>query len=146
MKAWRQVPTGHLRWFLVFIVSMINLFAHSRWPSTRIDSSKAMRSIDRAWQISRARNAPFPWEFLSFKQGPKISSERWNSLLSNLTIRLWLQGDNCPKEVRNSFTGKWACLLSQANYFVGVSHHHLVVGHTHEDIGVFAQNHMVTMQ
>ena len=50
-------------------------------------------------------------------------------------LRLWLQGDNCPKEVRNSFTGKWACLLAQANYFVGAAHHHMVVGHTHEDIG-----------
>ncbi|CAL1173955.1 unnamed protein product [Cladocopium goreaui] len=74
----------------------------------------AMRSIDRAWQQARARNQPFPWE-------------------------LWLQGDNCPKEVRNSFTGKWLCLLAQANYFVGGSHHHMVVGHTHEDIdGVFS--------
>ena len=50
-------------------------------------------------------------------------------------MRLWLRGDNCPKEVRNSFTGKWACLLGQAGFFVGVSHHHMVVGHTHEDIG-----------
>ncbi|CAL1126565.1 unnamed protein product [Cladocopium goreaui] len=74
----------------------------------------AMRSIDRAYQQARAKNAPFPWE-------------------------LWLQGDNCPKEVRNSFTGKWGCLLAQANFFVGVSHHHMVVGHTHEDIdGVFS--------
>lgn len=52
---------------------------------------------------------------------------------------MWLQGDNCPKEVRNSFIGKWSCLLAQANYFVGASHHHMVVGHTHEDIGLVNQ-------
>ena len=46
-----------------------------------------------------------------------------------------MQGDNTPKELRNSWIGKWACLLTQAGYFRGVSHHHLVVGHTHEDIG-----------
>ncbi len=66
----------------------------------------------------------FPWEVETHKDWIRI-------------IRLWLQGDNCPKEVRNSWTGKWACMLSQANYFVGVSHHHMVVGHTHEDIGAF---------
>ena len=60
------------------------------------------------------------------------SSKFWNSKLGP---RLWLQGDNCPKEVRNSFTGKWMCLMTQANFFVSAAHHHMVVGHTHEDIG-----------
>ena len=58
-----------------------------------------------------------------------------NFLNTKLGPRLWLQGDNCPKEVRNSFTGKWMCLMTQANFFVGAAHHHMVVGHTHEDIG-----------
>ena len=106
-------------------------------PSLRPDklncSCEAMRSIDRAWQISRARNAPFPWEFLSNKKG-SLGGGTHKAL--NFVMRPWLQGDNCPKEVRNSWTGKWACMLSQANYFVGVSHHHMV-GHTHEDIGAF---------
>ena len=51
------------------------------------------------------------------------------------TLRLWIQGDNTPKELRNSYTGKWACLLTQGKYFKSVAHHHMVVGHTHEDIG-----------
>lgn len=53
---------------------------------------------------------------------------------------MWLQGDNACKEVRNSFTGRWATLLCQANYFSATGHHHLEVGHTHEDIGRGSQN------
>lgn len=34
--------------------------------SSHACSSKAMRSIDRAWQLSRAKNIPFPWELLGF--------------------------------------------------------------------------------
>ena len=50
-------------------------------------------------------------------------------------LRCWLQGDNCPKEVRNSFVGKWCSLLTQAQYFKTATHAHLCKGHTHEDIG-----------
>ena len=104
-----------------------------------------MRSIDRAYQQARAKNAPFPWELGSYNVFGGIFLSRILNLKILIcliffgewlvNLRLWLQGDNCPKEVRNSFTGKWGCLLAQANYFVGVSHHHMVVGHTHEDIG-----------
>ena len=55
--------------------------------------------------------------------------------ISFVDSRLWIQGDNTPKELRNSFTGKWACMMTQANFFKSVSHHHMMVGHTHEDIG-----------
>ena len=75
MKEWQRVPTGHSRWFPVWnqIKSEIwNLVSVLFYPSLRPHkpncSSEAMRSIDRAWQISRARNAPFPWEFLGNKQ------------------------------------------------------------------------------
>lgn len=50
-------------------------------------------------------------------------------------IRLWVQADNAVKEIRNSFTGRWASLLVQSGFFNVVAHHHLMVGHTHEDIG-----------
>jgi hypothetical protein len=50
-------------------------------------------------------------------------------------VRCWLQGDNAVKEVHNSFTGRWATLMTQAQFFDCVSHHHMEVGHTHEDIG-----------
>ena len=49
--------------------------------------------------------------------------------------RIWLQGDNTVKEIRNAYSGKWASLLTQGRYARSVSHHHMVVGHTHEDIG-----------
>lgn len=52
-----------------------------------------------------------------------------------VVVRLWLQGDNACKEVRNSFTGRWATLLTQSSYFKSVSINHMEVGHTHEDIG-----------
>ena len=52
-----------------------------------------------------------------------------------LFARCWWQGDNTVKELRNSFTGKMASLLTSASYFNCVSHHHLMVGHTHEDVG-----------
>ena len=51
-------------------------------------------------------------------------------------MRLWIQGDNTPKELKNGFIGKWACMMTQSGYFKSVSHHHMVVGHTHEDIGL----------
>ena len=50
-------------------------------------------------------------------------------------LRIWLQSDNAVKEVRNSYTGRWATLMCQGGWFGGASHHHMVVGHTHEDIG-----------
>ena len=51
-------------------------------------------------------------------------------------MRLWIQGDNTPKELKNGFIGKWACMMTQSGYFKSVSHRHMVVGHTHEDIGL----------
>ena len=42
------------------------------------------------------------------------------------------------KELRNSFTGKMACLLTSSKMFNVVGHHHLMVGHTHEDVGFLA--------
>lgn len=49
-------------------------------------------------------------------------------------LRLWLQADNTPKEVRNQYTSQLCCLLCQANTFSVTGHHHLGVGHTHEDV------------
>ena len=62
-----------------------------------------------------------------------IHSHHPSLIYSN--TRLWVQGDNTPKELRNSFTGKWACMLCQSKFFTCVAHHHMMVGHTHEDIG-----------
>ena len=45
-----------------------------------------------------------------------------------------MQGDNTPKELKNSYTSQICCLLSQANIFQTTGHHHLQVGHTHEDV------------
>ena len=53
---------------------------------------------------------------------------------AGVKLRLWLQADNAPKELRNQYTGQMLCLLTQANYFQCSSHQHLHVGHTHEDV------------
>lgn len=50
-------------------------------------------------------------------------------------LRLWWQGDNTVKELRNSMTGKLASLMTSAGFFNITAHHHLQVGHTHEDVG-----------
>ena len=93
-----------------------------------LSSNKAMMAIDKAWQIARQRNQPFPMELLG------------KLLKLDFCVRCWLQADNACKELRNSWTGKWASLLCQGKYFGNVSHHHLTVGHTHEDIGCPKKN------
>lgn len=49
-------------------------------------------------------------------------------------MRLWLQSDNAPKELRNSHSSRILCMLTQSGHFNLTSHNHLMVGHTHEDV------------
>ena len=49
-------------------------------------------------------------------------------------FRCWLQADNTVKEVRNGYVARLAATLVQGSTFSCMSHHHLVVGHTHEDV------------
>ena len=67
--------------------------------------------------------------------GPLVVISVFKFFIPECFLRCWLQGDNCPKEVRNSFVGKWCSLLTQAQYFKTATHAHLCKGHTHEDIG-----------
>lgn len=92
-----------------------------------------MRSIDHAWARARALGLDFPLESGTQHWYCYLNSIFWDAYL--LFLRYWLQGDNCPKEVRNSFIGKWCAMMTQAQYFKCVTHAHLCVGHTHEDIG-----------
>lgn len=52
-------------------------------------------------------------------------------------FRFWLQADNTVKEVRNGTSGQLCSLLVAGNYFEEAGHHHLPVGHTHEDVDAF---------
>ena len=65
-------------------------------------------------------------------------------------IRLWLQGDNAPKECRNVSMAKWAIALVQGGYFKQVSECFLEVGHTHEDVGrvslVYTKQKLASLQ
>ena len=50
------------------------------------------------------------------------------------SLRLWVQGDNTPKELRNQWTASMMACFCQAGLFETCSHCHLGVGHTHEDV------------
>lgn len=106
--------------------------SHSTRIPPNLSSFQAMRSIDHAWARARALGLDFPLE--PGTQHWYLNSIFWVGCMFSF-LRCWLQGDNCPKEVRNSFIGKWCAMMTQAQYFKCVSHAHLCVGHTHEDIG-----------
>ena len=72
-----------------------------------------MRSLERVFTVVRQRGRSFPRSF-------------------------WLQADNTVKEVKNSTAGIICSALVSCNYFRDAGHHHLPVGHTHEDVdGIF---------
>ena len=48
-----------------------------------------------------------------------------------------MQSDNTVKEVKNSVSASMMSSLLLAEYFEEAGHHHLPVGHTHEDIDAF---------
>ena len=48
---------------------------------------------------------------------------------------LWLQADNTVKEVKNALSGLLLSVLLQRGILSEGGHHHLPVGHTHEDVG-----------
>ena len=53
-------------------------------------------------------------------------------------LRLFLQSDNTVKELRNQYSHRIGGALVQANVFRQVGLHHMVPGHTHEDVdGVY---------
>ena len=86
-----------------------------------------MRAINHTWEQCRQRGKNFPYEPL----GTHMALS-WGLL----KLRLWLQADNCPREVRNQFTAKWAISMVQAGYFTNISQNFLEKGHTHEDVGL----------
>ena len=57
-------------------------------------------------------------------------------LFWNLNPRLWVQGDNTVKELKNQLSGQMISLLIAGGFMDEGGHHHLPMGHTHEDIGV----------
>ena len=56
------------------------------------------------------------------------------SLISCLYCLLLLQSQ-LPQEVKNSIFGGWCACVTAAGFYRSVTHAHLPVGHTHEDIG-----------
>ena len=49
--------------------------------------------------------------------------------------RLWVQGDNTVKELKNALAGQMISMMISGNLIDEGGHHHLPKGHTHEDIG-----------
>ena len=48
-----------------------------------------------------------------------------------------MQSDNTVKEVKNSVSAAMMSSLLVGDYFEEAGHHHLPVGHTHEDVDAF---------
>ena len=105
-----------------------------------------LRSLEKAWIRSRRTNTEFPKEFLGwqFEFSHCYSLFNWIfqcnindirlKIVIQLVLRLWCQSDNTVKEVRNTYGQRMLCALLQGGVFRRTSEHHLVVGHTHEDI------------
>ena len=53
---------------------------------------------------------------------------------------VWLQCDNTVKELKNSISGRLMCSLVSQGHIRECGHHHLEVGHTHEDCGPLGWN------
>ena len=68
-----------------------------------------LRTLDRVWQQCQRHGKPFPMD-------------------------CWLQADNTPREINNSFVDRAMALLTAHGFFRCCGHAHLRVGHTHEDI------------
>ena len=52
-----------------------------------------------------------------------------------VAVRLWVQGDNTVKELKNQLSGQLLSMLIASGFINEGGHHHLPIGHTHEDIG-----------
>lgn len=58
-----------------------------------------------------------------------VQKELWELL------RLYVQGDNTVRELKNGLSGVMMAALVNGRFFDECGHHHLPVGHTHEDVG-----------
>lgn len=56
-----------------------------------------------------------------------------------------MQSDNTVKEVKNGLSGTVMSTLVNSRFFDECGHHHLPVGHTHEDIGRAQQTLLQTI-
>ena len=113
---------------------------------------QVMRSLQKVWARTRARNTLFPKEMLFFEFNSYfvcficsptlfcLFPKFWLKLRSMGTrIRLWLQSDNTVKEIRNQYGCRTLAALTQAGIFQSSCEAHLRVGHTHEDVdGIFS--------
>ena len=50
-------------------------------------------------------------------------------------LRLWVQGDNTVRELKNQLSGQLLSMMIVEGLINEGGHHHLPMGHTHEDIG-----------
>ena len=130
------VRIGPSRWYLISVIQNTSSTLPPCCPEALTQMRQCEPSIELGtWQMRRMGLSLGSPLYLAWFGEWVLIRFMWCGFSNYLNMRYWLQGDNCPKEVRNSLTGKWLCLLSQAGYFVGASHHHMMVGHTHEDIG-----------
>ena len=80
-------------------------------------------TMDMVWKQARKEGRQAPKSFL-------VERFMWRCVL-----RLWVQGDNTVKELKNALSGQMIAMLIAANLIEEGGHFHLPKGHTHEDVG-----------
>ena len=82
--------------------------------------------------------ASYQWECLLRILDTCFATARAEGRMQPDTV--WLQCDNTVKELKNSITGRLMCSLISQGHIRECGHHHLEVGHTHEDCGPLGWN------
>ena len=102
-------------------------------------------SLNKAFIMAQQSNEPWPshlrlWTDNTPKER-KIVFSFFHQVLVKSAKTLW----TCARaptqqEYRNSILGRYCCHLATSRAFMSVAHDHLVVGHTHEDVGFLHAN------
>lgn len=97
-------------------------------------------ALDRVFRMGQEANQPWPAHLRLWTDNtPK---ERVSKFLLNVfcfpgfTYTCGVSFTAC-KEYRNSILGHYCCHLCTTKCFSSIAHEHLVIGHTHEDVGCF---------
>lgn len=102
------------------------------------------RSLQHTHNVYQKWNKPVPGVVKIFADNtPKDLSLEFNKFFlfikHALFSRWWrvvtLKASCLFQEVKNSIMGSWCSMMSTAGFVRTISHEHLPVGHTHEDIG-----------
>ena len=69
----------------------------------------------------------------------KVSNILWDTSQYSLNTSQYIPA----QEVKNSLFDRYCATLCTSSAFDNISHEHLTVGHTHEDVGDFAASRLI---